>query len=426
MKTLWSMVNGSTDGDLAPIVAGHRDAVTVGGKQDRLQAAKLCDLAIRYSLVQQVDQPTHGVEVLDLIFTNNPDMISSVSVESWPAFTDHKLVTAYTSFELGTAPEKEEIHLLECGRKLKRLNFNKAEWAEVQAELGEVDWTEMEEAAKASPTSALSIFMDELIPVLERHVPIRKSKKKTRNRIERKRKLLWRRLTRIKTKLKTATSIHKLTKLLQDKCELEQQLLEDYTAVNCQEEDNAVFNMKSNPKSFFSFSKSRQKTRAKIGPFIDQSSGKPNPDPDFAAAELAKQCSSVFVEPRQEWLVNDVKEFFCDDQGTGKHLTDIDFSEKDIEAACSELKASSAAGADGVPASLLKSCKKELSKPLSILWRSSLDNGVIPADLLLVLISPVHKGGSRGVPKNYRPVALTSHVAKVFERVVRIALVRHL
>ena len=50
----------------------------------------------------------------------------------------------------------------------------------------------------------------------------------------------------------------------------------------------------------------------------------------------------------------------------------------------------------------------------------------IPADLLLVLISPYTKGGSRGVPKNYRPVALTSHVVKVFEKVVRIALVRHL
>ena len=61
-----------------------------------------------------------------------------------------------------------------------------------------------------------------------------------------------------------------------------------------------------------------------------------------------------------------------------------------------------------------------------ILWRSSLDKGQIPADLLLDLISPVHKGGSRGVPKNYRPVALTSHVVKVFERVVRISLVRHL
>ena len=43
-----------------------------------------------------------------------------------------------------------------------------------------------------------------------------------------------------------------------------------------------------------------------------------------------------------------------------------------------------------------------------------------------VLISPVHKGGSRGLPANYRPVALTSHIVKMFERVVRRQLVKHL
>ena len=58
--------------------------------------------------------------------------------------------------------------------------------------------------------------------------------------------------------------------------------------------------------------------------------------------------------------------------------------------------------------------------------RASLDQGVIPPDLLLVLISPVHKGGSRGMPANYRPVALTSHIIKMFERVVRRWLVAHL
>ena len=46
--------------------------------------------------------------------------------------------------------------------------------------------------------------------------------------------------------------------------------------------------------------------------------------------------------------------------------------------------------------------------------------------LLLLLICPVHKGGLRSIPKNFRPVALTSHVIKIFERVVRKALVRHL
>ena len=86
--------------------------------------------------------------------------------------------------------------------------------------------------------------------------------------------------------------------------------------------------------------------------------------------------------------------------------------------ACKELKASSAAGADGVPAALLKNCCNELKQPIYFFWRSSMDSGSIPPDLLLVLVSPVHKGGCRGVAKNYRPVALTSHNVKVFKRVV--------
>ena len=46
--------------------------------------------------------------------------------------------------------------------------------------------------------------------------------------------------------------------------------------------------------------------------------------------------------------------------------------------------------------------------------------------MLLVLISPIHKGGSRADPAQYRPVALTSHIIKVFERVIRRSLVNHL
>ena len=108
------------------------------------------------------------------------------------------------------------------------------------------------------------------------------------------------------------------------------------------------------------------------------------------------------------------------------HLDDISFTEKDIEDACKELKKSSSPGPDGVPAELLREACGELRKPLHILWRASLDQGVIPPDLLLVQISPVHKGGSHSSPSNYRPVALTSHLTKVFERVVRKQLIKHL
>ena len=42
------------------------------------------------------------------------------------------------------------------------------------------------------------------------------------------------------------------------------------------------------------------------------------------------------------------------------------------------------------------------------------------------LICPVNKGGLRSIPKNFRPVALTSHIIKIFERVLRNSLVKHL
>ena len=177
------------------------------------------------------------------------------------------------------------------------------------------------------------------------------------------------------------------------------------------------------------FCQARQKTRAKVGPFLDES-GVPNPDPDYAARVLSEQYGSVFTVTRPENVVEDFKEHFKVSQSDLSQgmplLSDINFSKQDIEQACKELKSASSPGPDGVPAVLLKTAAKELSEPIAVMWRASLNQGIIPPDLLLVLISPIHKGGSRRSAANYRPVALTSHLIKVFERVVRRHLVSHL
>ena len=144
------------------------------------------------------------------------------------------------------------------------------------------------------------------------------------------------------------------------------------------------------PKSFLQFCRVQAEDKVNLDP----STSLPNSDPDFAANVLADQYKSVFVQPRPEWTVKDVEEFFGSRGGDGPTLSDVSFNETDIEVACSELSSSSAAGADGVPASLLKTCRKELRKPLFILWRATMDQGLIFPDLLLVLVRPVHKGGS--------------------------------
>ena len=53
-------------------------------------------------------------------------------------------------------------------------------------------------------------------------------------------------------------------------------------------------------------------------------------------------------------------------------------------------------------------------------------NGTIPQILKSAIIIPIYKSGSYGEPSNYRPVALTSHLTKVFEKVIRTAIIKHL
>ena len=51
---------------------------------------------------------------------------------------------------------------------------------------------------------------------------------------------------------------------------------------------------------------------------------------------------------------------------------------------------------------------------------------MIPQELKLGSIVPIYKGGDRGVPSNYRPVALTSHLVKIFEKVIVAQMVEYL
>ena len=97
----------------------------------------------------------------------------------------------------------------------------------------------------------------------------------------------------------------------------------------------------------------------------------------------------------------------------------IHFTKEDIINAIDEITNTSAPGPDGFPAIFLKKCKDSLVTPLFILWNYCLDKGVIPMQLKHAIISPQYKGGSRSIPANYRPIALTSHLIKIFEKIVR-------
>ena len=50
----------------------------------------------------------------------------------------------------------------------------------------------------------------------------------------------------------------------------------------------------------------------------------------------------------------------------------------------------------------------------------------MPESTLLAIIKPIYKGGDKTIPGNYRPIALTNHLIKIFERVIHKEILKHL
>ena len=288
----------SEDGFLVPILKGcHSELQQDERKLDRQQAKLLIDLATKFCMQQEVHQTTHGVEVLDLVFVNNPDIVCHVGVEDWQDFSDHKLVKIQTNFNQNKNEEKRvEQYLTDIARRYKALNFKKAPWEVVEEEMAKLDWDDIEGVA---PNKALATFHNKILGILELLVPRKPENPRIRKmKIQRMRRKLWKKHSKVERKLKTACTLQTRSRLLQQKWELQRQLSEDYMASSKIEEDEAVLRIKQNPRAFFSFCRSRAKVlHAKVGPFLDPTTGKSNSSADFAAECLIRQYDSVFSFP---------------------------------------------------------------------------------------------------------------------------------
>ena len=107
-------------------------------------------------------------------------------------------------------------------------------------------------------------------------------------------------------------------------------------------------------------------------------------------------------------------------------IENFELSIGDVSAAIRCLKSNASPGPeppDGIGAYILNNCVDSISVIISlslqILWRKSLDNGIVPDIFKNAHITPIYKNGSRRLPENYRPISLTSNVIKVFEKIIK-------
>ncbi len=90
------------------------------------------------------------------------------------------------------------------------------------------------------------------------------------------------------------------------------------------------------------------------------------------------------------------------------------------------LKPDKAPRIDSMYPVVLKEVAGAICEPLSVIFRKSLVEADVPEDWRRANVTPLFKKGAKCKPENYRPVSLTSVISKVFESIMRDAIVVHL
>ena len=180
-------------------------------------------------------------------------------------------------------------------------------------------------------------------------------------------------------------------------------------------ENIAVAKIKKDPKYFFNYSKRFQKTNFTPSILIDKNNQIVS-DPKFIADTLQKQFQSVFSQPTKENVIlpnlkTPIIKYPLSPQ--------LELTKTDFTSAIDKIKTSSACPKGDIPSSVFKIYKDSLSVPLKKFWAKSFELSYIPSYYKTQLITPIHKKGSKNNPENYRPISITSHTIKIFERILR-------
>ena len=148
---------------------------------------------------------------------------------------------------------------------------------------------------------------------------------------------------------------------------------------------------KGSPKKFWQYVNRNIKNRAHLGPLV---SNDKIVNLDTEKAELLNTYfSSVYtIENKTDVPVVNSK---CEKASEGWNL---EIEERDVRDRLRVLDALKAFGPDGIPPRILKECYDELAGPITVLFRKSLERGILPSDWHRAIVTAIFKKGVKTNP----------------------------
>ena len=353
-------------------------------------------------MTQHVVGSTHvGGHLLDLVLSSSENMVMEVERMGRLGSSDHEILMSTVSLDVVTD-----------GDSLWVRDFNRADFESMRINL-KIDWPGSLEGKGVNET--WTFIRDKIWSAMNEFIPWKKRRTKMRP------KWMTRKIKRAINKKRELWNRCKNGGLRErneyKKAEKEVKKLVNNAKKNW--EKKVANEGKKCPKQFYSYLKDERSNRVRVGPLKD-SEGRLITDTREQANLLNKSYAEVFTRDdgtRPPVLTKKVS--------SENELKYVNFSEEKVKKKMEKLRKDAAGGADGISPRILVELKEEMALPYSILFKQSMEEKKIPEDWRDADIVPIYKGGSKFLPKSYRPVNLTYSSLKLMESVVRDDLDEH-
>jgi len=175
-------------------------------------------------------------------------------------------------------------------------------------------------------------------------------------------------------------------------------------------------NIDTDRKSFYAYVRSQSRAKEVIGSLTDDS-GISTVLPEELAEKFNTYFSSVFTTGNM---------FSIPSADEANKLLEIQIELGTLKKVLDKFRCDKAGGTDELSSRLLVELKEVISYPVVTIISESLRTGIVPDDWKTANVTPIFKKGNCQRVDNYRPVSLTSLIAKACETVIRDAILDHL
>ena len=363
---------------------------------------------VHLGLVQIVREGTHfpSGHILDLFFVTDSERIGScVVLAPLPRCCHAPILCSYVFQNLSI--------LNEYSSKRQTRLWTRGNYNAIRQVLLNTDW--YFELNELPPDLQFDRLLSLLHPLINRYIPLKTTERLAKppwntnppRSLKRERSNAWQRYKNLRFSF--GRNHNDVLTAWQNYTLVNEQILN--FAVQSQKDYELSISRQVNtqPKLFHSYIKHRKVCRPSIGP-IKLPNGQITDDPVVMANNFVLSFARVF---NSEILSQPKPHQTCNN-----HADQIIVTPAVVESIICSINLNSSMGEDGIHPRFLYSLRDILSIPLSIICKSSLQTGILPAQWLISIVVPIFKKSHRYDPLNYRPISLTSIPCKILEKLI--------